>query len=124
MSQLIATRIDHFKNVGDRLKGAKVYYREDWDVYYFDLVGKMFGMMTPEPSEDAIITLKGLPEDNEFLRETCTDVTPGYYANKVHWNSIKLRTEQLTDEEIERLILQSYQLVYKKLTKKVREQLG
>ena len=123
MSQLIAERIDRFEKAADRLKGAKVYYREDWDVYYFDLLGKMFGLMTPEPREDAIITLKGQPEENDLLREQYSDVMPGYHTNKVHWNSIKLKTDQLTDQEIEQLILQSYYLVYKKLPKSHRDQI-
>ncbi len=118
MLELIKKRMEHFEQVGNQLAGAKVYYRDDWQVIYFDLLGKQFGLMTPEPSADAIITLKGLPEDNEFLRSTHSDVTPGYYANKVHWNSIKLATDQLSDQEIEQLIVQSYQLVYQKLTKK------
>ncbi len=116
-------RIKIFFDYGNTLKGAKVYYREDWQVYYFDLLGKMFGMMNREPSETAIITLKGLPEENEILREMYPDVIPGYYANKVHWNSIYLKTEQLSDPEIKKLILQSYKLVYHKLTKKAKAQI-
>lgn len=123
MSKLIEERIERFKTVADQLRGAKAYYREDWDVYYFDLAGKMFGLMSPEPKEDAIITLKGLPEHNEILREQYSDVSPGYHTNKTHWNSIKLETKQLSNPEIEKLILQSYQLVYEKLPKKTRNQI-
>lgn len=55
-------RIEMFKTFGETLKGAKVYFRKDWEVLYFDLQGKMFGMMSDQASEDAIITLKNLPE--------------------------------------------------------------
>lgn len=123
MTQLIEERIRRFNTAAGHLKGAKAYYREDWDVYYFDIEGKMFGLMSTEPKEDAIITLKGLPEDNEIVREQYSDVSPGYHTNKVHWNSIKLMTEQLTNQEIEQLIIKSYQLVYSKLPKKVRNQI-
>ncbi|MFC0232517.1 MmcQ/YjbR family DNA-binding protein [Vagococcus entomophilus] len=103
---------------GQRLTGAKVYLRKDWNVYYFDLLGKQFGIMSVIPDEHALLTLKGLPEKNEILREQYTDVTPGYHTNKVHWNSIKLGTSQLSTAELEKMILASYSLVYQKLSKK------
>lgn len=94
-------------------EGADVYFREEWECDYFSLHGKCFGMMGVD-----LITLKGNPEDNLKLRETHQDVIPGYYANKKHWNSIKLNTEELTTKEILHLIDISYTLVFKKLTRK------
>lgn len=61
-NKVLQQRIETFKAFGETLTGAKVYFREDWEVLYFDLQGKMFGMMSDEASEDAIITLKNLPE--------------------------------------------------------------
>lgn len=101
--------IEHAKSK----KGADVYFRDDWECYYFSLLGKNFGLLA-----DTIITLKGDPEENIILREQYSDVTPGYYSNKVHWNSIKLDTQQLTIDEIKQMIDLSYKLVYSKLTKK------
>lgn len=116
---MIAQRIATFKAFGETFKGAKVYFRDDWEVFYFDLQGKMFGMMSDQAGEDAIITLKNLPEKNEELRELYQGVViPGYYANKTHWNSIKLASPEVSDEEIKQMIAISYQLVYQKLTKK------
>ncbi|MBV7389158.1 MULTISPECIES: MmcQ/YjbR family DNA-binding protein [Enterococcus] len=115
----IQKRIDHFQAYGNQLKGAKVYFREDWGTIYFDLLGKQFGMMSPEASPEALITLKNLPEKNEELRELYPGmIIPGYYANKKHWNSIKLAVEEISDSEIEAMIARSYDLVLKKLTKK------
>ena len=98
---------------GAKLKGAEVYFREDWDCYYYSLNGKCFGMLG-----DELITLKGNPQDNEVMRETYKDVIPGYYANKIHWNSIYLTTEELANEDIFKMIDISYELVLKKMTKK------
>ena len=124
-NKVLQQRIETFKAFGKTLKGAKVYFREDWEVLYFDLQGKMFGMMSDEASEDAIITLKNLPEKNEELREIYAGtVIPGYYANKNHWNSIKLASEELTDDVIKQLIEVSYQLVYQKLTKKQKAEIA
>ncbi|MGO3115621.1 MmcQ/YjbR family DNA-binding protein [Enterococcus pseudoavium] len=123
-NSVIQQRIETFKAFGETLKGAKVYFREDWQVLYFDLQGKMFGMMSDQASEAAIITLKNLPEKNEELREIYpATVIPGYYTNKNHWNSIKLASVELPDEAIEQLIETSYRLVYQKLTKKQKAEI-
>lgn len=117
-------RIETFKAFGETLKGAKVYFREDWEVFYFDLQGKMFGMMSDQASQDAIITLKNLRKKNEELREIYAGIViPGYYTNKNHWNSIKLVSDELPDEAIKQLIETSYRLVYQKLTKKQKAEI-
>lgn len=105
--------MEEFIEYAKTFKGADVYFRESWDCYYFDLLGKCFAMMTEER-----ITLKGNPEDNLKLRALHSDVTPGYYANKKHWNTIALNTTQLSEDDLKALLLKSYQLVYEKLTKK------
>lgn len=121
---MIAQRIATFKAFGETFKGAKVYFRDDWEVFYFDLQGKMFGMMSDQAGEDAIITLKNLPEKNEELRELYQGIViPGYYANKTHWNSIKLASPEVSGEEIKQMITISYQLVYQKLTKKQKAEI-
>lgn len=121
---MIAQRIATFKAFGETFKGAKVYFRDDWEVFYFNLQGKMFGMMSDQAGEDAIITLKNLPEKNEELRELYQGIViPGYYANKTHWNSIKLASPEVSDEEIKQMITISYQLVYQKLTKKQKAEI-
>ncbi|WP_302373592.1 MmcQ/YjbR family DNA-binding protein [Enterococcus asini] len=121
---MIAQRITTSKAFGETFKGAKVYFRDDWEVFYFDLQGKMFGMMSDQAGEDAIITLKNLPEKNEELRELYQGIViPGYYANKTYWNSIKLASPEVSDEAIKQMITISYQLVYQKLTKKQKAEI-
>lgn len=119
---MIEERIKKFQEFGNNLPHARVYYREDWNVYYFDLLGKQFGLMTKEANQEAIITLKGKPEVNEELRENYDDIVPGYYANKRHWNSIKLKSKVVSDKEIEKMIESSYQLVWEKLPKKIKQE--
>ncbi|WP_407856743.1 MmcQ/YjbR family DNA-binding protein [Enterococcus hailinensis] len=115
----IQQRIKKFKAFGESLTGATVYFRSDWDVFYFDLQGKMFGLMNHQAENQAMITLKNLPIVNEELREMYPEtILPGYHTNKNHWNSIKLASLDLDDEAIQFLIQRSYQLVYQKLTKK------
>ena len=102
-------------NTGETYRCADVYFREDWGCFYFSLLGKCFGMMN-----ESVITVKGNPEENIRLRAQYTDITPGYYANKIHWNSIKLDTQQLSLEELQQSIRTSYELVYDKLSKRDR----
>ncbi|MBM7454137.1 putative DNA-binding protein (MmcQ/YjbR family) [Acholeplasma morum] len=97
---------------GNALRGAEVYYREDWECFYFSLLGKNFGLLTNE-----LFTLKNTPTKNTELRETYSYIIPGYHMNKNHWISIKLMENQLTLDELKELIYESYLLVYKGLSK-------
>ncbi|MCW6664865.1 MmcQ/YjbR family DNA-binding protein [Aerococcaceae bacterium NML160702] len=119
----VIARKQRFLAYVNNLPCAKAYFRTDWECYYLDLFGKMFGYISSENDENAIITLKGLPDKNEELREIFADVTPGYHMNKTHWNSIKLLTDALSDEQIEQLIQESYELVANKLPLKDRKKL-
>jgi predicted DNA-binding protein (MmcQ/YjbR family) len=101
------------KEIGDALPGAFVYYRIDWECWYFDLDGKMFGLM-----HDGLLTLKGPPELNEQMREEFPFVIAGYHTNKTHWNSIKLKESNFSIEGYEKLITTSYELVLKSFSKK------
>ncbi|WP_207871776.1 hypothetical protein DOK78_000173 [Enterococcus sp. DIV2402] len=116
-------RYERLQAFGKQLPFAKVYYREDWQTIYFEVAGKMFGTMSPELSETAIITLKGEPEKNEEWREIYSDIVAGYHMNKKHWNSITLSTEELSDEELEQMIQLSYNLVWQKISAKTRKEL-
>ncbi len=120
---MIEERMNLLIEYGNTLPHASVYFREDWQVYYFDLAGKQFGLMSKEPSEESVITLKGNPDVNEEMRENYSDISPGYYANKKHWNSIKLNSKELSGSEIKRMILTSYELVWGNLPAKIRKEL-
>lgn len=124
MQEFIEKRIKKMTAYGQSLPGAEVYFREDWGTVYFSLLGKQFGLMNPAADPQAKITLKNLPKKNEELRELYSGaIIPGYYANKTHWNSVLLSSKEVSDEQIEQLILESYQLVRAKLTKSERKTL-
>ena len=116
-------RIKHFTAFGQNLPHAKVYYREDWQIIYFELAGKMFGLMSPTLSDTAIITLRGNPDSNEELRDLYADISAGYHVNKRHWISVKLNTEELSDQEIDAMIKQSYLLVVNNLPVNIRQRI-
>ena len=102
-------------NFANRLRGAEAYFREDWGVYYFSLLGKCFGLM-----KDTQITLKGDLDENVRLRQNYPDITPGYYMNKRHWNTIPL-SDTYDTSFYEAQVVNSYEAVYQKLSKRDKE---
>lgn len=63
------------------------------------------------------INVKCDPEWRDFWRETFASVVPGYHMNKEHWNSIIL-DGTVPDEEIRRMIAESYDLTKPRAEKK------
>ena len=100
------------------LPGAKAYWRDDWETYYFDIMGKMFGTV-----HDNVITLKNDPVINTELRDQFPFIIPGYHMNKQHWNSIIVDKNDFSEDGIKKLIHDSYDLVVKKMTKKQQAEL-
>ncbi|MBI9012265.1 MAG: MmcQ/YjbR family DNA-binding protein [Clostridiales bacterium] len=56
------------------------------------------------------------------MRQIYDEVIPGYHMNKDHWNTIYC-DRNLSDHVIQMMIDDSYDIVYKKLTKKIRQEL-
>ena len=56
----------------------------------------------------------------DFWRNTYTSVVPGYHQNKEHWNTLIL-DGSIKDEDIKRMIAESYDLVTDSPTKRIYE---
>ncbi|OTN88042.1 hypothetical protein A5819_000493 [Enterococcus sp. 7E2_DIV0204] len=112
--------IQYLKDEARKWPGATVEYREDWDCDYFGIEKKCFCMLGTNKTGDRVMTVKGDPAENELLREHYSDVVPGYYANKTHWNSFLLENSSFTEEQLALFLKKSYQLVLEKLPKKVQ----
>ena len=69
-----------------------------------------------------IITVKCEPEYGMHLRDKYPDITPGYYMNKLHWNSVNA-DGKVPDEILKKMIDMSYSLILESLPKKIRENL-
>ena len=64
------------------------------------------------------------PEAALQLREEYPDaILPGFHMNKKHWNTVLLNGE-LSDPQIRDMIVKSYDLVVKSLTKKLQHELS
>ena len=63
---------------------------ENWNWVRYMIGGKMFvAVCLDDNDKPYYITLKLEPLEGEFLRKQYDDIVPGFYMNKVHWNSIK-----------------------------------
>ena len=99
-------------------KGVTKDLQADWNWIRYHVGGKMFAALCLNEAGAAVyITLKLEPLEAEFWRGQYADVIPGYYMNKVHWNSIKPDGE-VPDDILRDMLDKSYALVLGGLSKK------
>lgn len=111
--------------VVDQLKNAQINYKPEWQAYQFLLAGKMFAYIGTNNHGHEIITLKGEPANNQLMIGMYDCVTEGYYANKIHWISIRLDDpNSLSQDLLVDLLKQAYQLIFDKLPKKVKQEIS
>ena len=97
-------------------------YKAEWGWFRYMIGGKLFAAICMGSDGNDLLTLKLSPPEGEFLRAQYKDVIPGYYMNKVHWNSIRLNGV-VERSLIFELIDKSYALIRKALPKKLRDTL-
>ena len=61
--------------------------------------------------------LKCDPFEADFLRQAYPNVTPAYHMNKVHWNTVVIGGD-VGDDEVKRMIENSYDLIKPKVKKR------
>lgn len=72
------------------LPGVTKDLQKDWNWIRYKIGDKMFAAVClGENDTPYYITLKLDPEEGHFLRQQYEDIVPGFYMNKVHWNSVK-----------------------------------
>ncbi|GLC79680.1 MmcQ/YjbR family DNA-binding protein [Lacrimispora brassicae] len=105
------------------MKGVSSDFKEEWNWTRYLLGDKMFvAVCRDDQGREQLITLKLEPAEGEFLRQQYEDILPGYYMNKVHWNSIKA-DGNVPDDLVKDLLEKSYYLVLTGLTKKKQKEL-
>ncbi|GGE11455.1 MmcQ/YjbR family DNA-binding protein [Psychroflexus salis] len=98
----------------------------DEDVLVFKVAGKMYALASLKKWEagEHRINLKCNPDEAIQLREKYPDeVFPGYHMDKKHWNTVVVNGPNLSLQQIQNFIDQSYDLVVSKLPKKKREEI-
>lgn len=105
------------------MQGVSKDFKEEWNWKRYLLGDKMFAAVCmDERGEAKLITLKLEPSDGEFLRRQYEDILPGYYMNKLHWNSVKADGD-VPDDLLKDMLEKSYNLVLLKLPKKKSQEL-
>ena len=96
----------------------------EWNWIRYQIGGKLFAAVCLDDAtgKPVYITLKLDPAEGDFLRQQYADIIPGYYMNKVHWNSIKAEGN-VPDELLKEMLEKSYRLVLGGFSKKRQKEL-
>lgn len=104
-------------------RGVTKDHKKEWNWIRYQIGGKLFAAVClNEEDEPYYITLKLEPEEGDFLRKQYEDIVPGYYMNKVHWNSVR-SDGAVPDDLLKDLLDKSYQLVLGGLSKKKQQEI-
>ena len=104
--------------------GVTEHFPFDEDTLVFKVGGKMFALSSllqwekGEPS----VNLKCNPDYALELRGQYGDVQPAFHMSKVHWNTVAINSE-VSDKLVKEWIDDSYELVFKSLTKKIQTEI-
>jgi predicted DNA-binding protein (MmcQ/YjbR family) len=98
-------------------KGVTETFPFDNETLVMKVGTKMF-LLIPLEKQPLFINVKTDPEWSAELRERHPQITGAFHMNKTHWNSVLV--DGLKRELILKLIDQSYDLVFKSLTKKTQ----
>ena len=104
--------------------GVTKDFQEQWNWIRFYIGGKLFAAICrdDETNNPVYITLKLEPVEGEFYRKEYEDIIPGYYMNKVHWNSVKA-DGNVPDDVVKDLLDSAYLVVFNSLSKKKQREI-
>jgi predicted DNA-binding protein (MmcQ/YjbR family) len=102
-------------------KGVTEHFPFDKDTLVFKVGGKMFALSSLNQWEIGApsVNLKCNPDYALELRGQYGDIKPAFHMSKVHWNTVVLNNE-VSDAFVKDLIDDSYDLIFKSLTKKLQ----
>lgn len=99
-------------------KGVKKDFKAEWNWQRYMIEDKMFAAVCfDDDNREALITLKLDPMEGDFLRQQYKDIIPGYYMNKIHWNSVKADGE-VPDDLLKDMLDKAYNLILGGFSKK------
>ena len=101
--------IEEFREYCLSKKGVEETFPFGEETLVYKVMGKMFALAGLDESEFTV-NLKCDPARAIELREEHPEIRPGWHMNKKHWNTLIL-SGQLPWEEVQALILHSYNLV-------------
>ena len=103
--------------------GVTADYKQEWNWVRYQLGGKLFAAVCLDDKDKPVyVTMKLLPARGDLLRQQFADIIPGYYCNKVHWNSVKA-DGCVPDALLKDMLDESYGLILNAFSKKRREEI-
>lgn len=105
--------------------GVTEHFPFDEDTLVFKVGNKMFALASLSQWENGnpTINLKCDPERAEELRAEYDGINPGYHMSKIHWNTVAANAD-VPDAMVLELIDDSYNLIFKSLTKKLQSEIA
>ncbi len=104
-------------------KGVNKDLQPEWNWIRYKIEDKMFAAVCLDKDDKPYyITLKLAPSEGEFLREQYEDIIPGYYMNKVHWNSVKADGD-VPDDLMKDMLDKAYHIVLAGFSKKKQKEI-
>lgn len=105
-------------------KGVTKDLQKEWNWIRYKIGDKMFAAVClDDAGRPVYITLKLEPAEGDFLRQQFADIIPGYYMNKLHWNSVKV-DGVVPDELLKDLLEKSYQLILGGFSRKKQKEIA
>ena len=112
--------VEDFRDYCLNKKGVTEGFPFDETTLVFKVGGKMFALAGID--NFASMNLKCDPEKSIDLRETYNGVKPGWHMNKTHWNTVSVDAD-VPYQLIQELIDDSYNLIFKSLPKRIKDEL-
>ena len=102
-------------------KGITEHFPFNDDALVFKVGGKMMALSSLSQWEkgNPSVNLKCNPEYSQELRAQYDGIIPAFHMNKVHWNTVAINNA-VSDSFVKKLIDNSYDLVFKSLTKNIQ----
>ncbi|HOH38196.1 MAG TPA: MmcQ/YjbR family DNA-binding protein [Spirochaetota bacterium] len=115
--------LTEIRNYCIKKPGSTEDFPFDFDVLVIRLSGKIY-LLTDIKTAPLKINLKCDPDNALYLREKYKDkILPGHHMNKKHWNTVII-DGSIPENEIYKMIDESYSLVYKGLNRKQQEKIN
>ncbi len=104
-------------------KGVKKDLKQEWNWIRYMIGEKRFcAVCLDDRNEPYYITLKLEPAKGDALRALYPDILPGYYMNKIHWNSIRPDGD-VPEALMKEMLDESYDLIAHSLPKKKQKEI-
>ncbi len=98
-------------------------HKLEWNWIRYMVGEKLFcAVCLDDKNEPYYITMKLAPAHGDALRRLYPDILPGYYMNKVHWNSVRADGD-VPEELMKQMLDEAYTLVLHSLPKKKQNEI-